>query len=288
MIDLHMHSTASDGQYTPKELVRKVKENNIKMMALTDHDTIDGVKEAVCEAEKLGIVCIPGIELSIEYPTELHILGLGIDINSKELNDACNRFVEERVKRIERIINFLHLKGMDITEDDIRKNATTDVIARPHVARAMVEKGYVKDTKEAFDKYLATDEFKKIDRKKVSVERGIDIIHKAGGYAALAHPVSLKETGEKLDSTMKKLKEAGLDGMEVYYSTHSDEQIAEYHSLAEKYGLFETIGADYHGEKVKPVIYLGKKENSQKPLAENEIQQRIFDEMLGRIVRKIS
>ena len=157
-IDMHMHSTASDGQYTPTELVRKVKDAGIAIMALTDHDSIGGVEEAVGTAKECGIICIPGIELSIEHENELHMLGYGIDIHDRELKAFCEEMVQERSTRNEKIITFLADQGVDVTMEEVAEKAGSDVIGRPHFARVMVEKGYVSSVKEAFDKYLATEE----------------------------------------------------------------------------------------------------------------------------------
>ena len=157
-IDMHMHSTASDGQYTPTELVRKVKDAGIAIMALTDHDSIGGVEEAAGTAKECGIICIPGIELSIEHENELHMLGYGIDIHDRELKAFCEEMVQERSTRNEKIITFLADQGVDVTMEEVAEKAGSDVIGRPHFARVMVEKGYVSSVKEAFDKYLATEE----------------------------------------------------------------------------------------------------------------------------------
>ena len=164
-IDMHMHSTASDGQYTPTELVRKVKDAGIVIMALTDHDSIGGVEEAMGTAKECGIICIPGIELSIEHENELHMLGYGIDIHDRELKAFCEEMVQERSTRNEKIITFLADQGVDVTMEEVAEKAGSDVIGRPHFARVMVEKGYVSSVKEAFDKYLATEEFSRLNGK---------------------------------------------------------------------------------------------------------------------------
>ena len=245
-IDMHMHSTASDGQYTPTELVRKVKDAGIAIMALTDHDSIGGVEEAAGTAKECGIICIPGIELSIEHENELHMLGYGIDIHDRELKAFCEEMVQERSTRNEKIITFLADQGVDVTMEEVAEKAGSDVIGRPHFARVMVEKGYVSSVKEAFDKYLATEEFSKIERKKPSARQGISMI--------------------------RKLTSLGLSGIETYYSTHTPEQIREYHALAQKYHLVETAGSDFHGEKVKPTIFLGKKEGGKEWLVDKELE----------------
>ena len=178
--------------------------------------------------------------------------------------------MQERSTRNEKIITFLADQGVDVTMEEVAEKAGSDVIGRPHFARVMVEKGYVSNVKEAFDKYLATEEFAKIERKKPSARQGISMIRKAGGVAVLAHPVSLKKTGEAMEEEIRKLTSLGLSGIETYYSTHTPEQIREYDALGQKYHLVETAGSDFQGEKVKPTIFLGKKEGGKEWLVDKE------------------
>ena len=283
MIDLHIHSTASDGQYHPADLVKKVKGNNIDFMALTDHDSVGGIDEAVKTAEKVGIVCIPGIEISIRHEAELHMLGYGVDIHAKLLTELCEELVHDRDTRTDKIVDYLEACGIHVTREEIEAKAGSDVIGRPHFARVMMEKGYVESIQEAFDKYLATPEFAKIERPKPTAERGLSIIKDAGGIAVLAHPCSLKKTGEALDAEISKLVKLGLDGIETYYSTHTKEQVREYHVLAEKYHLIETAGSDFHGEKVKPTISLGHKEGGETPLADASVEEKIVENLCGKL-----
>lgn len=267
-VDMHMHSTASDGQYAPAELVRKVKEAGIGMMALTDHDSVGGVTEAKAAAKELGIICIPGIELSIAHEAELHMLGYGIDIRSETLAEFCAELVRDRNERTDRIIDFLAEYHIDINKEEVEEIAGSNVVGRPHFARIMLQKGYVSSIQEAFDKYLATEGFASIERPKPSAERGLSMIQEAGGIAVLAHPRSLKKTGEALEEELCHLVDLGLIGIETYYSGHTGRQTEEYHALAVKYGLLETAGSDFHGEKIKPAIYLGRKEGGQEPLTD--------------------
>ncbi|MCM1107333.1 MAG: PHP domain-containing protein [Blautia sp.] len=266
--DLHMHSTASDGQYAPEELVKKVKAAGIGMMALTDHDTVDGVPSACEAARELGIVCIPGIELSIRHEAELHMLGYGIDTDNARLREFCGQLVRDRDTRADKIIDYLAEYGLAVSRAEVEEKAGSQVIGRPHFARVLVEKGYVGSVQEAFDRYLATPEFARIERPKPTAREGLSMIHGAGGIAVLAHPVSLKKEGAALDQEVRALVELGLDGIETYYSTHSAAQVEEYHRLAVKYDLLETVGSDFHGEKIKPDIFLGKKAGGQELLVE--------------------
>ncbi len=259
IVDMHMHSTASDGQYTPSEVVELVHQAGINLMALTDHDSVSGVAEARAKAKELGIKFITGIELSIAHEHEFHMLGYGLDIENEALRDFCAQLVHDRDTRADKIIDYLAEYGMIITRDEIEAMAGSDLIGRPHFARVMLQKGYVATMQEAFDKYLATDGFAKIERPKPTAMEGLKMIHDAGGKAVIAHPFSWKRDHQQFEAELIPLVENGLWGMEVYYSTHSPEEIDFYHSMAEKYGLVETTGSDFHGEKVKPTIFLGKK-----------------------------
>ncbi len=268
IVDLHMHSNASDGQYAPDELVEKVKKAGISLMALTDHDSVGGVERAVKAAAEAGIRCIAGIELSIQHEAEFHLLGYGIDIDNAALGEFCAQLVRDRETRADKIIAYLASYGLTVTPEEVREKAGSNLIGRPHFAQVLVEKGYVGSIQEAFDRYLATEAFSRIERPKPTAEEGLAMIHGAGGVAVLAHPASLKKTGEELEREVCALKDLGLDGIETYYSTFDAGQIAEYHSLAQRYNLLETAGSDFHGEKIKPAIFLGKKAGGRELLVD--------------------
>ena len=259
LVDLHLHSNASDGQYTPTELMYKVKEAGITRCALTDHDTINGIKEARDACQLLGIEFISGIEISTKEDVEHHILGYGIDETNEELINSCEFFKNERLKRAKKIYNYLKDKGINLEEGSVEKIAGSDNLGRPHFAEAMYQQGYVDNVREAFDKYLATPEFEKHNfRKYCTYKEAIEIIHKAGGIAVLAHPGSTKHKSlEEMAMRVEELVGYGLDGIECYYSSHTYEQTLFYLNQAEIYDLEVTIGSDYHGEKIKPHIKLG-------------------------------
>ena len=276
MIDLHMHSTASDGQYEPVWLMEKAKKAGLTAVALTDHDAVVGIAEAQAAAERLGLHFIPGIEISCKYSGELHMLGYGIDFESEAIRKACARFVELRDIRAQQILAFLAERGVELTLEDVEAQAGGRVLARPHFARAMLAKGYIENYREAFDKYLATPEFDKIERPKPEPKEGIRIIHEGGGKAVLAHPVSLKLSGEALEKKVEELVNAGLDGIETYYGSHTQKQMDEYHALAQRFGLFETAGSDFHGEKVKPDIVLGCRKGTKEPLVSEALGRALL------------
>lgn len=257
-LDLHVHTTASDGQYTPTEVLTMAKNLGLEMIAITDHDTIDGIAEAQAAALELGVSFVPGIEISTQDTEEVHILGLGIDAKNPTLCEACAEYSKSRENRAQKICEYLMTKRIKVPMDEIQKIAGGGVIGRPHFAQYLQENGYVKTRQEAFKKYLDTKEFKKYtDRKKPTPEEAITLIHQAGGKAFLAHPGLLKMGWSEVESFIVRLKSCGLDGIEAYYSHHTKPQIEKFLQLAEKYELQVSAGSDFHGEKVKSDIVLG-------------------------------
>ena len=249
--DLHTHTTASDGQYSPLEIVKKAENAGVELLAITDHDTLDGVKIAMEHQNEFNVKIISGIELGAKEASHLHILGYNFDINSPVINNARDILKKSRDERKYRIIEYLKGKGMIITLEEVEKEAGSSLIARPHFALAMVKRGYVNSVKEAFDLYLDTDEFQKIERFKYSAKECIQIIHNAGGKVVLAHPMQLKLPKNELEIFISKLVDEGIDGMECHYATHSEEETKYLLSLAKKHNLFTTSGSDFHGEKIK-------------------------------------
>ena len=257
-LDLHTHSTVSDGQYTPSELVEMAKKNELKMYALTDHDTIAGIEEARRRAGELGVNFISGIEISTHKGEEIHMLGLFIDEQCSDLINACQVYRERRIGRGERICAFLKEKGIEISKEELREIEGKASLGRPHFAKILQERGIVKTRQEAFGRYLDTAEFhRKTDGQKPAPEEAIEIIHRAGGLAVLAHPGLLKMGKRWQESLIKGLKEAGLDGIESFYNKHTYMQKKYYRKLAEENGLMISCGSDFHGEKVKPNVNFG-------------------------------
>ena len=257
--DLHTHSTASDGQYTPSELARLAKDQGIEVLALTDHDTIAGVDEAVSAGEALGLRVIRGVELSAKEHHGFHILGYGFQTGNTELSGLCEKLRLGRDDRKHKIIDFLREKDVYIDLAEVEALAGGDVIGRPHFARILVKHGYVSTNREAFDRYLDTEEFrKKVKRFKADARACVDAVKLAGGKVSLAHPYQMRLPDDELDALVARLKDWGLDAIECYYPKYSAEQQAFYLRLAEKYRLRQTGGSDFHGEKVKPDIRLAK------------------------------
>ncbi len=256
-IDLHTHSYCSDGSMSPEELVRHAKDNNIAAIALTDHDTISGVERAKLEGEKIGVTVVTGIEFSTISDGETHILGYDFDIKNKELCNAIDAVQESRRQNNVRTEQALQKIGFDITLDDVKKLAHTDVIGRAHFARAMTEKGYASSVKEAFDLYLAKGRPGYNSQRLLHDHEAIKLIKNAGGKAFLAHLHLTGKSGVELFSFVKHLKEQGLDGIEGYYSEYTDEMQKEYMDLARKLDLKISGGSDFHG-KGKPHLEIGK------------------------------
>lgn len=259
IVDLHTHSTASDGQYTPSELVKLAKAQGIEVMALTDHDTINGVDEAQRTGDELGIRVIRGVELSAMDHHGFHILGYGFRDGDTELSRICEKLRAGRDERKYKIIDFLREKGINIDLAEVEEIAGGEVIARPHFARVLVKHGYVAANQEAFERYLDTEEFrKKVRRFKADARTCVEAIKSAGGKVSLAHPYQIGLSDEELDALTARLKDWGLDAIECYYPKYTTEQQAFYLHLTEKYQLRQTGGSDFHGEKVKPDVRLAK------------------------------
>lgn len=272
-IDLHTHSIASDGQFSSSKLVEMAKENKLELYAITDHDSISGLCEAEKEARRIGVRFIPGIEISCQDSEEIHIVGLDIDYSNTMLVNKCMEFQRERLNRGEKICKYLSETGISIDYDEVRGFAGGGLVARPHFAKYMLEHGIVKTRKEAFDRYLDTDEFKrKTERMKPSCKEAIDLIHDAGGLAVLAHPGLYKMPVSEKKLLVSRLAENGIDGIECFYSKHDEEESDMYYKWMLEYDLKFSIGSDFHGPDVKPSIRLGM---------EIEMDKYIDDFILG-------
>ena len=257
LVDLHTHTTASDGQYRPAELVRLAKDRGLSVLAVTDHDTIAGVDEAQRAGAALGLRVVRGVELSAAEHHNFHILGYGFQTGDTELARLCKKFRIGRDERKYKIIDFLHAKGVDIDLSEVEKLAGGEVIARPHFAQVMVQCGYVSTNREAFDRYLDTEEFRQtVKRFKADARTCVEAIQSAGGKVSLAHPYQMGLPDDRLDALVKQLKDWGLDAIECFYPKYTPEQQEFYLHLAEKYHLHQTGGSDFHGEKVQPDVKL--------------------------------
>lgn len=258
-IDLHVHSTASDGSYTPSELVNYALKKDLCAFALTDHDTCDGLDEAISYAASLpyDITVIPGIELSAEYMGEdIHILGLNIDYKNTEFLTELKEFQDSRSDRNVKMIKKLQDNGFAITQDMVDKRFGDAVITRAHYAILMIEMGYVKDKDEAFTKWLDKDCPCYVARHKITPSGAVKLIKKAGGHPVMAHPVLYSLTDNVLDELVVSLASDGLEGIEAIYCLNKAGDEKKYKNLAFRHGLYITGGSDFHGT-AKPGLELG-------------------------------
>lgn len=257
-LDLHVHTTASDGQYSPEEIIAMAKGLQLEKIAITDHDTVDGIKEARQSAKEQDVELIAGIEISTMDKEEVHILGLGIDESCEPLRLACEAYKEERLGRGARVCAFLEKRGIPVDWEELLSIAGSGSVGRPHFAEYLLRHGYVKEKKQAFEKYLDTKEFHlETDRKLPSTKEAIELIHQAGGVAVLAHPGLLRFGGWEVEEFVKRLVSEGVDGIECFYSRHNSKQVKTFVELAEKYHLGISAGSDFHGEQVKADVALG-------------------------------
>jgi predicted metal-dependent phosphoesterase TrpH len=258
LIDLHVHSNASDGTYAPAEVVRRAKEGGLKAIALTDHDTIDGLAEAVAAGPLYGVEVIPGVEVSARFPGgSMHVLGLGINYRNGRLGDRLAVLQKARAERNPRIIAKLNDLGIKISLEQVAQISGRGQMGRPHIARALMEAGYVRTMQEAFDIYLRNDGKAYVAKFRFPPEEAIAMIRDVQGVPVLAHPFTLGlGSAFALKNTLEELMALGLAGIEAIYAEHTPEQEALYLKLARELGLLITGGSDYHGEN-KPEITLG-------------------------------
>ncbi len=255
-IDLHIHSTASDGTFTPSQLVSHALEKGLKAIALTDHDTTGGLEEALKAGREHDLEVIPGCELSVDYPGLMDILGLWLRPEAPALNRALKELREKRNARNEIIIEKLQKQGVDITYNEVRKLAGKASIGRPHISRVLMNKGVVSSVQESFNRYLGSSGTAYVPKQKFSPEKAVSVLKDEGALVVLAHPCSLGINGRDLYQELIRLKELGLDGMEVFYPEHSRAQTEQYAAMCRKLDLLPTGGSDFHGT-VKPGIELG-------------------------------
>lgn len=253
MIDLHTHSSKSDGTFTPEELVKKAADISLNAIALTDHDTLDGLDEAKKYADKNNIQFIPGIELEIEYhPGEFHLLGLGIfDWKDSSLERTLATLRAYRNKRNTEMVQLIQNDGIDFTEEELKNTAGGRIIARPHFAKLLVEKKVAKNMRHAFDKFLGVDQKYYVPKKVMQLEDGIRLIREAGGKPVIAHPLSLYLSWGKMPERIAAWKEMGVVGIEAWHSGATANQGKRFERLADDLGMYATGGSDFHGENRK-------------------------------------
>ncbi|MCI8323936.1 MAG: PHP domain-containing protein [Lachnospiraceae bacterium] len=262
-IDLHTHTCKSDGSYTPTELVDYAIEKNLAAVAITDHDSIEGLDEAVAHAAALrerglpSVEMIPGIEFSTKYEKQdVHIVGLYISYEREAFQSALGSFVDSRVSRNRKMCENLQGAGIDITYEKLLAMYPDAVITRAHYASYLLEHGYVKSRQDAFARYLGDHTKYFVPREKVTPSQAVDLILKADGVPILAHPPLYHMGNDRLDTLVSSLKADGLMGIEVFYSTYSNQDVRDMQRLAAKYNLLVSGGSDFHGAN-KPGLDLG-------------------------------
>ena len=256
-IDLHTHSTASDGLYAPAELVQKAHEAGLRVQALTDHDSTDGIEEARNAAQRCDIELIPGIELNTDTKEgEIHILGYYLQYAKPAFQDVLRVLRDARVRRGQKMVEQLNEHGIHIRWERVREIAHGSV-GRPHVAEALQEAGYVNSVSEAFDKYLGKGQIGYVPRYKLSTREAVQLIRSANGLAVMAHPYNFPGL-ERLPHWLPALIDVGLVGLETYYGPYSEEQVQQLKQIADNYHLIPTGGTDYHGPNIHPTPLGGR------------------------------
>lgn len=272
-IDLHVHSNCSDGTFSPRELVDHATKKGLAAFALTDHDTVDGIKEAQTYAASIKMMqgampgvmpeafqvpeVIPGIELSTEYQgADIHVVGLYIDYQDDTFRNRLQEFVDSRTNRNRKMCSLLQQAGVPITYEELLAANPGSVITRAHYARYMLEKGYVKNRQEAFDRYVGDHAPCYIPREKITPAQAVELILQAKGAPVLAHPILYHMSDDRLDTLVRELKDVGLMGIEAIYSTYSPADERKMRALAAKHELFISGGSDFHGAN-KPGLDMG-------------------------------
>ena len=253
--DLHVHTNYSDGLSSPSEVVKNAINRKINGIAITDHDSIDGIEEAINESKKENnIEIIPGIELGCIYKDEeVHILGLFIDYKDEEIIYQTKKLKEGRITRGIEMVKLINALGMDLTIEDVQEFSRDNYIGRPHVARALVKKNYVSNLQEAFNRYLERGKPAYAERYTLSIEDAIMLIERLGGISSLAHPGLLKNTAI-IDYCISK----GINGLECVHSKHTKLQTKSFRKIAKKNKLLVTGGSDCHGELTNGELLLGQ------------------------------
>jgi 3',5'-nucleoside bisphosphate phosphatase len=248
--DLHSHSNRSDGTLAPAEVMRLAASRDLAGVALTDHDTFDGLAEAATEAEGIGLELVPGIEFSAEYDgASLHILGYWVDPDDPAIDAELLRLTATRFRRGEMIVEKLRELGFDITVERVLELAGGEAIARPHIAEAMVEAGIVADEQEAFDRYISDDGLAYVPKHALQPSEALRLIGQAGGVCVLAHPAMWRGTDTVPDMLIEEMAEGGMVGLEVFHPDHDDEMRTKYAALAARLDLVPTSSSDCHGER---------------------------------------
>lgn len=250
-VDLHAHSTASDGVLTSAELVELALQRGLRLLAITDHDSTDGVPGALVRAADTALDVWPGIEISTDVPqTEVHMLGYFVDRSRLDFEETLTKLRDSRILRAQQMVAKLNALGMSLTYERVRQLAGSGAVGRPHVAQAMVEMGYVQTSRDAFNLYLSRNGPAYVERFKLTPVEAMELIRSAGGMPVLAHPTYInpgENSGFDLVTFVRELSDAGLVGIECYYGDYPPETVERLCEIARQFDLIPTGGSDFHG-----------------------------------------
>lgn len=279
MIDLHSHSTASDGILSPADSARYAIEKGLSVWALTDHDTVSGLYDAAKICLENEIIFVPGIEINVQWPTgEFHLLGLGLQNYSEDLRDVVEKADEARKNRNLELIEKMNKDGIEVTLEELESKFTESQIGRPHFAAFMVEKKIVKRRQDAFDKYLNRGRPWYVPHEGIDLDVAVEAIKSAGGVPVLAHPLSLYVSWGKMEETITKIRNHGVEGLEAWHPQARINEGFKLEVLARKLEMIVTAGSDFHGLGVRKDRHLGKTSGDRK------IEDRFyFDELLPKL-----
>jgi predicted metal-dependent phosphoesterase TrpH len=253
-IDLHTHSNRSDGTFTPSEVVRTAAERHLDVVALVDHDTTDGLDEALAAGRELGVEVVPGVEFSAEHErTSVHVLCYFMDVANPDFQAELRRLRDDRFRRGEMMVEKLQALGLPISFDRVREIAAGGNIVRPHVAQAMVEAAIVASEKEAFERYIADGGPAHVPKHALDPVDAVGVIRDAGGLCVLAHPGMWGDQTSIPEELIERMAEAGMAGLETDHTDHTPEQREHYRRLADRLGLIATGGSDCHGTRYDPI-----------------------------------
>jgi predicted metal-dependent phosphoesterase TrpH len=258
VIDLHTHSTASDGTFSPGELIRKARDEGLTTLALTDHDSLDGLDEASAAAADAGIRFVPGVEIEIGFgPGEFHLLGLDLGEVREPLRQAAAELARSREDRNEQVFQLLKTAGMELDYKELREQVGEGMIGRPHIANLLVEKRVVKSKQEAFDRYLAKGRPFFVQKACLELSKALEVIKDSRGLAIVAHPLSLFVSWTRMRTLMGEWKELGIDGIEAWHPTARVVDCQRLEAMGIEFGMRITAGSDYHGPS-RPERRLGR------------------------------
>ncbi len=267
MIDLHSHSSASDGICSPQKAAEYAIQKNLKVWALTDHDTVEGLSEAArtCAESESGIIFVPGIEINVSWPTgEFHLLGLGLRKYSEELKDVVANLTESRRRRNQEIVERMNKDGIEVTLEEIESQFSESQIGRPHFAGYLLQIGKVRHRQEAFDRFLGKGRPYYVSHEGENLDVAVEAIRSSGGIPVLAHPLSLYVSWGKMDETIEKIRNHGVEGLEAWHPAARINEGFKLEELAHKLGMFVTAGSDFHGRGVRADRHLGKTSGDRK------------------------